>query len=237
MWIKICGITSLEDAKFAVDAGADAVGFVFAASPRRVTPQIVREITRALPANVEKIGVFVDASADEIVATVEAAGLTGVQLHGEYLDSDVSNMRDRLRKSTESLRMVHVVPYDGDAADFARRLQSLAALPVSDDHPTVVLVDTRVGDKVGGTGIPFDWGAAQDTFHRHATNLRLIVAGGLHPKNVRHAIQMLRPWGVDVSSGVEAAPGRKDHARVTEFIRAARAAAMEFSETVQPLER
>ncbi len=233
MWIKICGITSLEDAKVAVDAGANAVGFVFAASPRRVTSEIVREISCALPSNVEKIGVFVDASAEEVVATVEAAGLTGVQFHREYPDSDVSKMRDRLRKSTESPRMVHVVPYDGDVAGFARRLQLLAALPVTDDDPTVVLVDTRVGDKVGGTGIPFDWDAAQDAFHQHAANLRLIAAGGLHSDNVRQAIQTMQPWGVDACSGVESVPGRKDHQRVRQFIRVSHAAALEFAEATQ----
>lgn len=233
MWIKICGITSLEDAKVAVHAGADAVGFVFAASPRRVTPEIVREITRALPSNVEKIGVFVDASADEIVASVEAAGLTGVQLHREYPDSDVSNMHERLKNLTKSLRIVHVVPYDGDSAGFERQLQSLAALPVTDDDPSVVLVDTRVDDKVGGTGIPFDWAAAQDVFLRHAGSIRLIAAGGLQPENVRQAIQTMRPWGVDVCSGVESVPGRKDHQRVREFIRASRAAAIEFAEATQ----
>ncbi len=233
MWIKICGTTSREDAKVAVDAGADAVGFVFAASPRRVTPEVVREIIRALPSNVEKIGVFVDASAEEIIATAEAAGLTGVQLHREYSAADVSNMRARLRKSTESLRVVHVAPYDGDSAGFARRLQLLAALPVADDDPTVVLVDTRVGDKVGGTGIPFDWDAAQNAFHQHAANLRLIAAGGLQPETVRQAIQTMRPWGVDVCSGVEGVPGRKDHRQVTEFIRSARAAAAEFAEAAQ----
>ena len=235
MWIKICGITSLEDAKFAVDAGADAVGFVFAASPRRVTPQIVREITRALPANVEKIGVFVDASADEIVATVEAAGLTGVQLHGESSADQAANLRVQLKETC--LRVVEVVHYAGDSTVFALRLRALSSQPAADPDRSAVLVDAQMAGKLGGTGVPFDWRAAQDSFLQHSAPLRLIVAGGLHPKNVRHAIQMLRPWGVDVSSGVEAAPGRKDHARVTEFIRAARAAAMEFSETVQPLER
>jgi phosphoribosylanthranilate isomerase len=233
MWIKICGITSLEDARAAVDAETDAVGFVFASSPRRVTPETVREITRALPSDVEKIGVFVDASADEIVATVEIAGLTGVQLHGEYSPSDLSKLRMRMMENLHTARVVQVVSYDGDSAGFARRLQSLAALPNTDDDPGVVLVDTRVGDKVGGTGIPFDWSAAQDVFHQCAANLRLIAAGGLRPENVRLAVQTMQPWGVDVSSGVERAPGRKDHQRVKQFIRVSRAAAVEFAEATQ----
>lgn len=233
MWIKICGITSLEDAKAAVDAETDAVGFVFASSPRRVTPEIVREITRALPSSVEKIGVFVDASADEIVATFETAGLTGVQLHGEYSPGHLSKFRMRMKKNLRPARVVRVVSYDGDSAGFARRLQSLAALPVIHDDPTVVLVDTRVDDKVGGTGIPFDWSAAQVAFHQYSANLRLIAAGGLRPENVRLAVQTMQPWGVDVCSGVESVPGRKDHQRVKQFIRASRAAANEFAEATQ----
>ena len=233
MWIKICGITSLEDAKAAVDAETDAIGFVFATSPRRVTPETVRQITRALPSSVEKIGVFVDASPDEIVVTVETAGLTGVQLHGEYSPSHLSQLRMRMTENLHPMRVVHVASYDGDSAGFARRLQSLAALPNTDDDPSVVLVDTRIGDKVGGTGVPFDWGAAQAAFHQHAANLRLIAAGGLQPENVRQAIHTMQPWGVDVSSGVESIPGKKDHQRVKQFIRASRAAADEFAEATQ----
>lgn len=233
MWIKICGITSLEDAKAAADADADAVGFVFAASPRRVTPDTVREISRVLPFNVEKIGIFVDSSMDEIVATFESAGLTGVQLHGEYSPDHLSQLRMRMKKNFLPVRVIYVVPYDKDSAGFARRLQALAAMPDTEDGPSAVLVDTRVGDKVGGTGIPFDWGAAQAAFRQHAANLRLIAAGGLRPENLRQAIRTMQPWGVDVSSGVESSPGRKDHQRVKQFIRVSRAAAVEFVEAAQ----
>lgn len=235
MWIKICGITSLEDAQLAVLAGADAIGFVFAASPRRITPRAVREITKELPSSIEKIGVFVDAPTDEIIAACETARLTGVQLHGESSADQAANLRVQLKETR--LRVVEVVHYAGDSTVFALRLRALSSQPAADPDRSAVLVDAQMAGKLGGTGVPFDWRAAQDSFLQHSAPLRLIVAGGLHPKNVRHAIQMLRPWGVDVSSGVEAAPGRKDHALVTEFIRAARAAAMEFSETVQPLER
>ena len=233
MWIKICGITSLEDATVAVDAGADAVGFVFAASPRRVTAEVVREITRALPFNIEKIGVFVDSSMDEIVATFETAGLTGVQLHGEYLPGHLSELRLRMKQKFLPVRVVYVVPFDGDSARFASRLQSLASMPDSEDGPSAVLVDTRVDGKVGGTGVPFDWGAARTAFRQHAANLRLITAGGLHPENVRQAIHTMQPWGVDVCSGVESVPGRKDHPRVKQFIRVSRAAAVEFADAAQ----
>jgi phosphoribosylanthranilate isomerase len=231
MWIKICGITSLEDAKAAVEAGADAVGFVFAASPRRVTPEIVREITRALPSAIEKIGVFVDASADEIVTTFETAGLTGVQLHGEYSPTHLSQVRMRMKDPLHSVRVVQVVHYDGDATSFAQRVQSLTGESNVGAAESVVLVDTRIAGKLGGTGIPFDWVSAQDVFLRHPGPVRLVAAGGLHPENVRQAIQTMRPWGVDVSSGVESVPGRKDHQRVKQFIRVSRAAAVEFAES------
>jgi phosphoribosylanthranilate isomerase len=159
--------------------------------------------------------------------------LTGVQLHGEYSPDHLSQLRMRMKGKFLPVRVVYVVPYDGDAAGFARRLQSLAAIPDTDDGPSVVLVDTRVGEKVGGTGISFDWGAARAAFRQHAANLRLIAAGGLQPENVRQAIHTMQPWGVDVSSGVESVPGRKDHQRVKHFIRVSRAAAVESAEATQ----
>jgi phosphoribosylanthranilate isomerase len=233
MWVKICGITTLEDAQLAIRAGADAVGFVFASSPRRITPEAVRAITKELSSSVEKIGVFVDASAEEIMVACETAGLSGVQLHGEDSADRVSDLHIRLEKTSARLRVIEVVHYDGNAANFADQLRAWNAQPGTHEDPRTVLVDTHMAGKLGGTGIPFDWRAAQDSFLQQAAHLRLIAAGGLRPENVRQAIQTLRPWGVDVSSGVESVPGRKDHQRVTEFIRAARAAAMEFAESAQ----
>lgn len=233
MWIKICGITSLEDARFAIDAGADAIGFVFAASPRRVTPETVREISRELPDSIEKIGVFVDASIDEIVSVCEVAGLSGVQLHGESSVAEASDLRARLKEISVHLRVVHVVHYDENSAIFAQRLRSIHAHSLTDDDMAAVLVDTRTAGKLGGTGIPFNWRAAQEILLEEIGHLRLIAAGGLRPENVRDAIQTLRPWGVDVSSGVESSPGRKDRLRVTEFVHAARRAAEEFLGPVQ----
>lgn len=233
MWVKICGITTLEDAQFAIRAGADAVGFVFASSPRRITPETVRKITKELPSSVEKIGVFVDASVEEIMVACETAGLSGVQLHGEDSVEHTSRLRLHLKKISARLRVIEVVHYDGDFTNFADQLRALNAQPGTHDDLREVLVDTRMVGKLGGTGIPFDWRAAQDSFLQQAVHLRLIAAGGLRPENVRQAIQTLRPWGVDVSSGVESVPGRKDHQRVTEFIRSARAAAMEFAESAQ----
>jgi phosphoribosylanthranilate isomerase len=233
MWIKICGITSLEDAQLAAHAGADAVGFVFAPSPRRVKPEAAGKITEELPSSVEKIGVFVDASMQEIIAVCETASLSGVQLHGEYSADQASDLRLRMKKNFANLRVVQVVHYEGDAHSFVQRLRALSVDPAADATLNAVLIDTRRAGKLGGTGISFDWRAAQDSFLQQSAQLRLIAAGGLRPENVREAIQTLQPWGVDVSSGVESVPGRKDHRRVMEFIRVARAAAMEFTEAAQ----
>lgn len=226
MWIKICGITSLEDAQFAVAAGADAVGFVFAASPRRVSVETVRAITRRLPQSVEKIGVFVDASLAAMADAIQTGDLTGVQLHCENSEGMAQGLRDAARKISRELRIVRVLHYGADTARFRSQLRNLCAEHAID----AVLLDTRVAGKPGGTGVPFDWQAARATLLAEAPHLPLIAAGGLHADNVREAISILRPWGVDVSSGVEMTPGRKDPARVTAFIRAARAAAQEFEE-------
>ncbi len=214
LWIKICANTSLEDAQLAVEAGADAVGFVFAPSPRRVTAAQVAVITSHLPAAVEKIGVFVDASLDEIEATVRACGLTGVQLHSESGPELTAGLRQRLGPG---LRILHVVHFGAGAADEAAAI-------AQDANVDAVLVDSRTATAVGGTGVAFDWAEARKTVFGGSGSVKLIAAGGLNPENVAEAIATLRPWGVDVASGVEAAPGRKDAAKVKAFVANARAA-------------
>lgn len=214
LWIKICGNTSLEDARLTVEAGADAVGFVFAPSPRRVTAEQAAAITKRLAAGVEKIGVFVDAVFDEIAATVGFCDLTGVQLHSDAGAELPAMLRTRFGPELRILRVVHFGP---DAA--AQR----AAISL-DPNVDAVLVDSRTGTAAGGTGIAFDWVEARTTLFQNARGQKLIAAGGLNPTNVAAAIAMLRPWGVDVSSGVEAGPGRKDGVRVREFVARARAA-------------
>ena len=213
LWIKICGNTSLEDALLAADAGADAVGFVFAPSPRQVTAEQVAAITAHLPAQIEKIGVFVDAPLAQIINTVAQSGLTGVQLHSEVDREAVAQVRARLGPQFRILRVVH---FASGAAD---RVQALSLDPAIDG----VLVDSRTATAAGGTGIAFDWSSAAATVFQ-GTNKPLIVAGGLNPANVQEAIATLRPWGVDVVSGVEAAPGRKDPTKVQAFVANARAA-------------
>jgi phosphoribosylanthranilate isomerase len=211
VWIKICGNTTLEDARLAADAGADAVGFVFAPSPRRVTAEQATAIVPHLPASLEKIGVFVDAAFNEIAATVETAALTGVQLHFDADPGVAARLRARFG---DRLRILRVVHFDAGAA-----------LPELDASMDGILVDSRTDAAVGGTGKTFDWAYAGKTLFRNARERKLIAAGGLSPDNVAEAIAMLRPWGVDVVSGVETAPGRKDAEKVRAFISNARAAA------------
>lgn len=214
MWVKICANTSLADAQLAAEAEADAVGFVFAPSPRRVTADQVAAITSHLPAILEKIGIFVDAGFDEICATVHTAGLTGVQLHSQCGPNLPAQLRAQFGSKLRILRVVHFGPETGTEA------KEIAA----DSHIDAILIDSRTATAVGGTGIAFDWTAARQSIFGSAGSAKFIAAGGLTPENVREAIATLYPWGVDVVSGVEAAPGRKDPAKVRAFIAAVRAA-------------
>ncbi|MGD0155025.1 MAG: phosphoribosylanthranilate isomerase [Terracidiphilus sp.] len=214
LWIKICGNTSLEDTLVAAEAGADAVGFVFAPSPRRVRAEQATAIGRHLPVALEKIGVFVDATFGEIAATVEAAGLTGVQLHWDVPAELAAVLRARFGPKLRILRVMHF-----DAG------KEPAAL-TKDEHVDAFLVDSQTETAVGGTGQSYDWASASTSLFQ-SSKVRehcLIAAGGLTPGNVAEAIATLKPWGVDVVSGVEAVPGRKDHAKVRAFIANVRAA-------------
>jgi len=219
MWIKICGNTNLEDAQLAVEAGADAVGFVFAESLRRVDTVEVSRITPHLPHIVEKIGVFVDASFEEIARTATESGLTGVQLHVNHDRLLPSRLRDHFGPALRILQVVHYAPDVGDQLDLLRQNRAIDA----------VLIDSRTAKAVGGTGTTFDWRGASRSFHDSSSHLRLIAAGGLSPENVVEAIRILRPWGVDVVTGVESVPGRKDPDRVKAFIAAARTVAEEVA--------
>ena len=214
LWIKICGNTSLEDAQIGADAGADAVGFVFAPSPRRVTVERVAAIVPALPGALEKIGVFVDAPVDDIVRAVEQGGLTGVQLHSATEADAFAKLRTRFGPA---LRLLAVAHYGASAAGNVARL-------ANDPGIDGILIDSRTATAVGGTGVRFDWNAAAATIFNDRAK-HLIAAGGLNPGNVAEAIRTLHPSGVDAVSGVEASPGRKDPAKVRAFIANARAAA------------
>jgi phosphoribosylanthranilate isomerase len=199
MWVKICGITNEEDALLAVAMGADAVGFVFAPSPRQVTVGTVRDICRRLPFGVMTVGVFRDQAPDQVIDTVLAAGLHAVQLHGH----ETPNEAKAIRQKAQAL----IVAFPAGSPSIDR----------FDDYQADALMIDAANP---GAGEVFDWALADGI----PSNRRLILAGGLTPGNVTEAIETVRPWGVDVSSGVESEPGIKDARRVLAFIRRSRAA-------------
>jgi phosphoribosylanthranilate isomerase len=197
MFVKICGLTTAEEAVQAASAGATALGVVFAAaSPRCVSPDRARDIVRAVPAAVPVVGVFVDAPLEEIVATVAHTGIRFVQLHGDEPERYAAALKMPLLRATG----VDVRP---------------------DSWPgTTLLLDAVSGSERGGTGRRVDWIQAAAIARRR----KIVLAGGLTPDNVAEAIATVRPFGVDVSSGVEASPGRKDPDKVSRFLENARAA-------------
>lgn len=217
MWIKICANTNLEDARLAADLGAQAVGFVFAPSARRVTPAQVGAITRELPAHIERIGVFDTQDAGEILHAVEEGGLTGAQLHGRFNPDLVRGLRGAFPGHVTLIQTVHWNVTPGAASPGEVLRSQLRAIH---GEPGIgrVLIDSQVGAATGGTGIAFDWDAAAEVFRVELGDLRLIVAGGLRPANVAEVIRRLEPWGVDVATGVEESPGKKDPRKLEAFI-------------------
>jgi phosphoribosylanthranilate isomerase len=211
-WIKICGMTNLEDALVAVDAGADAVGFVFyEKSPRCVSVETARRIAEKLPEGVEKVGVFVGVSS--IVAGVsKEAGLTVAQIYlharSTLPDEYLTNMPCR------------VIPAISPGAVGGNELCGFRVSDEVRNRVVAALIDSGNSERPGGTGKRLDWHAMAALACRAGINL--IVAGGLRPDNVGEAIEILKPWGVDVVSGVEASPGKKDPEKVRAFVRAVR---------------
>lgn len=199
MFVKICGITNEEDALLAVAMGADAVGFVFAPSPRQVAAVRAADIAKRLPPEILTVGVFRDHAAQQVVSTCNQAGLRAAQLHG--------------RESAEQTRWVRArVPVVIKAFPGGDPALERAA----DFGADAILLDSATP----GAGRVFDWSLAEGA----PSGLRVILAGGLTPENVAGAVERVDPWGVDVSSGVESAPGRKDPRKVRLFVKAARAA-------------
>jgi phosphoribosylanthranilate isomerase len=211
-WIKICGMTNLEDALVAVEAGADAVGFVFyEKSPRCVSVETAREICARLPEGVEKVGVFVGVT--PAVADVSTkAGLTVAQVyaHGQP-------------PITDEYLMELPCPIIPAISLGAVGENELCGFHVSDavrQRVLATLIDSGNREQPGGTGKNFDWRSMAGL--AHGAGMNLVVAGGLRPENVGQAIDILKPWGVDVASGVEARPGKKDPEKVRAFVRAVR---------------
>ena len=200
MFVKICGITNEDDALLAVALGADAVGFVFAPSVRQIAVQKVYDITRRLPPDVLTVGVFRDEHPKRVVEMTQSAGLRAAQLHGHESPEDVAYVSQHIRTV---IKAVTAGTVDATRANIF--------------GTSMVLVDAPAP----GSGKMFDWSLAGEL----PEGLNVILAGGLNPENVGAGIAQVRPFGVDVSSGVEASPGRKDPILMKRFIEAARLAA------------
>jgi phosphoribosylanthranilate isomerase len=212
-WIKICGITNPEDARASVAAGANALGFVFyPPSPRNIDPVRACEIIRGLPQAIEKVGVFVNQEVDEIWRIAELACLTAVQLHGDEFRHPSPVLGTR--------RILLSVPWTTMVGNGPERAQSLISLTATTENFMAIMIDSGTKDQPGGTGRPFDWESALPSIASLQSKRPVVIAGGLTPDNVFAAIDILRPWGVDVSSGVEASPGKKDARKVRAFIQA-----------------
>jgi phosphoribosylanthranilate isomerase len=225
-WIKICGITNLGDALAAADAGADAVGFVFyEKSPRRIAPDRAKEIIEQLPKKIEKVGVFVDLEQEDFPKIAEEVGLTTIQCRLRSQNRKSANGRGRFPRSLKmlmTLSATRLIENDSRlqalTADFLR----IADSPKPPSGFDTFLLDSSAPEQPGGTGRTFEWQRIAPLVQVMNKSVKVVVAGGLTPENVTEAMRILRPWGVDVSSGVEAAPGRKDAEKVRAFVRAVR---------------
>ncbi|MSU35960.1 MAG: phosphoribosylanthranilate isomerase [Pedosphaera sp.] len=204
--IKICGVTSLSDARFAVDQGADALGFVFySSSPRYLPVAAAAQISRGLPPFVARVGLFVDATIEHIRDVISACNLDTIQLHGDEPPEYCRHFAG-VAKVIKAFRV-----RDAQSLDLMTRYETDAWL-----------LDSYVPGKRGGTGHTFNWGLAMEA---KMLGRPIILSGGLDPVNVTEAIRRVRPYAVDVSSGVESEPGRKDPTRVQAFIQAVRVGA------------
>ena len=200
--VKVCGITNPADARVAAEAGADAVGFIFAGSPRLVVAEEARRISIALPKNVLKVGVFVNAPPEEVLRVVAEAGLDMAQLHGDETPETVAAVRAGGLPVMKAIRVRNA----DDLADVERFDADL------------LLLDAYSEKARGGTGKRFDWGVAKSLKGRG----NIVVSGGLAPENVREALDFFEPYGVDASSSLEDAPGKKNQESVRRFIVAAK---------------
>jgi phosphoribosylanthranilate isomerase len=200
--VKICGITNAGDARVAADAGADAVGFILAESPRRVGVEEARRISVALSENIMRVGVFVDEEPAEILRISREVGLDLAQLHGEETPETVTALREAGVKVMKALRV-----------------KSAATLQALDEYEAdLFLLDAYSAGARGGTGERFDWGVAKSLKGRD----NIVVSGGLGPENVREAVEFFEPFGVDASSSLEDGPGRKNGELVRRFVLAAK---------------
>jgi phosphoribosylanthranilate isomerase len=228
-WVKICGITNLEDAQTAVDVGADALGFVFyEKSPRNMAPDAAREIVAKLPAQIEKVGVFVNGVGPHPVNVAREVGLTAIQT-SFGLSPTGSSKAVGLAGFPRPPKMFLSLPVAWFFEDPERMKKVIGSVLLARNVPVTppdsggwfdtLLLDSGSLQQPGGTGRTFDWQRAKPIADDlQQDGLKLIVAGGLTSDNVSEAMRILKPWGVDVSSGVEAKPGKKDPEKVRAFV-------------------
>ena len=196
--IKVCGNTRAEDVELAVELGVDLLGFIFTRSKRQVGVDQVKAVIALVPDTVERVGVFIDEPPEQIAAVAEACGLTAIQVYRPLTEKD---------RALGLLLLPAFRVQDGE---------DLSAIHLeAGDHP---LLDTWAPDTIGGTGRAWAWSQAKAVVRQHP----VVVSGGLTPDNVDGAVRQLHPWAVDVCSGVEAEPGRKDHAKLRAFVEAVR---------------
>ncbi len=194
--VKICGIKNLNDAIFAADYGADAIGFVFAKSKRKVSKEKARAIVRKLPPFITTVGLFVNETAENMEAACRFCGLDAIQLHGNELPGILKTLKDF--KTIKAFRIQN----ERDISQIKKY------------KPNAILLDGYSENKMGGTGTTFDWKIVK----KLKISIPIIVAGGLTHLNVSQAIKIVKPYGVDVSSGIECKPGEKDKGLIKKFI-------------------
>ncbi len=239
MFVKICGNTNLADAELAVELGADALGFIFAPSKRRVSPEQAAAITSHLSPGIERVGVFVEPNAPEIIRTVRTAALTAVQMHMPRDPALLQQLSLELKggELKGEVQLWQVLGFAAQPPDprFEQNFVQLVLAALTDSRISAVLVDTMKNGASGGLGEAFLWSraaplvrtaqemAAEQGRRGGHEPARLMIAGGLTAENVGEAIATLQPWGVDVVSGVEESPGRKSPGKLKDFLRSARA--------------
>ncbi len=213
-WIKICGTTNLRDAQLSLAAGADALGLIFAPSARRIELTTASVIVSALSGEAEMIGVFVNETPRRVAEVAKHVGLTGVQLHGDEPAASLPEFR-RALGDRKIIKTLHV-------NELLNAGEKLAAYLSARDSIDAILLDSGSAQERGGTGAAYDWTRALPIAEQIRNATPLIVAGGLTPQNVARAIELFEPWGVDIVSGVESAPGKKDETKLHDFLAAVR---------------
>lgn len=201
--VKICGLTNLDDARAAIDAGAHALGFIFfSGSPRYITPPAAARIIGQLPPFASKVGVFVNEPLESILQIANSTGIDAIQLHGDETPDLCEALARERFKTIKAFRIKDRSSLDS----------------VGNFRTSAFLLDSYVSGQLGGTGAKFNWDLAIEAA---TSGIPIILAGGLVPENVQQAVSKVSPYAVDVSSGVEASPGKKDHQKIRAFITAA----------------